>query len=129
RVRDLLALARRAAADAAPITPNATAWHLQAHAEHARTATAATQEWADAAATWDRLERPPLAAYCRWRQAEALVAAGASRAAAAGPLRDAHAVAARLGARPLAGELELLAQRARLDLAPPGAGSPAGKRA
>ena len=27
--------------------------------------------------TWDRLERPPLAAYCRWRQAEALVAAGA----------------------------------------------------
>ena len=31
---------------------------------------------------WDRLERPPLAAYCRWREAEALVAAGAPRAEA-----------------------------------------------
>jgi DNA-binding CsgD family transcriptional regulator len=30
---------------------------------------------------------PPLAAYCRWRQAEALVAAGASRAEASRPLQ------------------------------------------
>jgi DNA-binding CsgD family transcriptional regulator len=132
RARDLLAAARRAAAAAAPITPNATAWHLQAHAEHTRAATAtatASQAWADAAAAWDRLERPPLAAYCRWRLAEALLAAGASRAEASVPLRDAHAVAARIGARPLAAELELLAQRARLDLAPPDGGTPAGKRA
>jgi DNA-binding CsgD family transcriptional regulator/tetratricopeptide (TPR) repeat protein len=130
RARDLLVLARRAAADAAPITPNATAWHLQARAEHTRAATAgAPRAWADAAAAWDRLERPPLAAYCRWRLAEALVAAGASRAEASVPLRDAHAVAARIGARPLAAELELLAQRARLDLTPPVAGPPAGKRA
>ena len=141
RARDLLALARRAAADAAPITPNATAWHLQAHAEHTRAAAtlpeaarlsggdARPQAWADAAAAWDRLERPPLAAYCRWRLAEALVAAGASRAEASVPLRDAHVVAARIGARPLAAELELLAQRARLDLTPPVAGPPSGKRA
>ena len=80
--------------------------------------------WAGAADTWERLERPPLAAYCRWRQAEALVAAGASRAEASGPLRQAHAVAARIGAKPLARQLELLAQRARLELAPPDAGSP-----
>jgi DNA-binding NarL/FixJ family response regulator len=85
--------------------------------------------WADAAANWDRLERPPLAAYCRWRHAEALVAAGASRAEASVPLRDAHVIAARIGAKPLAGELELLAQRARLDLAPPDAGSPGGEPA
>jgi len=45
------------------------------------------------------------------------------------PLRDAHAVAARIGARPLAAELELLAQRARLDLTPPSAEPPSGKRA
>ena len=45
------------------------------------------------------------------------------------PLRDAHAVAARIGARPLAAELELLAQRARLDLAPPDAEPPTSKRA
>jgi DNA-binding NarL/FixJ family response regulator len=45
------------------------------------------------------------------------------------PLRDAHAVAARIGARPLAAELELLAQRARLDLAPSDAEPPTSKRA
>ena len=67
---------------------------------------------------------PPLAAYCRWRQAEALVAAGAPRADATKPLRTAHAVAARLGARPLLRELELLAERARLDPTPLDAGPP-----
>ena len=75
--------------------------------------------WSAAAETWERLERPPLAAYCRWREAEALVAAGASRTEASAPLREAHTVAARIGARPLVRELELLAERARLDLAPP----------
>ena len=84
-------------------------------------ATRGRELWSDAAATWDRLERPPLAAYCRWRQAEALVAAGASRAEASVPLREAHAVATRIGAKPLLRELELLAERARLDLAPPDA--------
>src|SRR6185437_12258394 len=38
-----------------------------------------------AAAAWQRLERPPLVAYCQWRQAEALVAAGAFRTEAAMP--------------------------------------------
>ena len=42
-----------------------------------------------------------------------------SRAEASVPLRQAHAVAARIGAAPLARELELLAGRARLDLTPP----------
>ena len=83
--------------------------------------------WSEAAAAWERLERPPLAAYCRWRQAEALVAAGASRAEASAPLREAHAVAARIGAKPLLRELELLAERARLDLAPPDAGPADGR--
>ena len=52
----------------------------------------------------------------RW--AEALVASGASRAEAAAPLRQAYAVAARIGAIPLLRDLDLLAQRSRLDLAP-----------
>jgi DNA-binding NarL/FixJ family response regulator len=38
------------------------------------------------------------------------------------PLRDAYAVAARIGAQPLRRELELLAERARLDPMPPDAG-------
>jgi DNA-binding CsgD family transcriptional regulator/tetratricopeptide (TPR) repeat protein len=125
RARKLLATARRAAAEAAAVTPNATGWCVQAEAEYERARGPGRPErWSDAADIWERLERPPLAAYCRWRQAEALVAAGASRAEASRPLRQAHAVAARIGAKPLAEGLELLAQRARLELASPDAGSP-----
>jgi DNA-binding NarL/FixJ family response regulator len=120
--RKLLAAARRAAVEAAAGTPNAAGWRALAEAEYERARGEARPEaWSEAAATWEQLERPPLAAYCRWRQAEALVAAGAPRADATVPLREANAVAARIGARPLLRELELLAERARLDLAPPDA--------
>jgi hypothetical protein len=130
RAQQLLDGARRAAAEAAAITPNSAGWHALARAEYERASGSGGPEvWADAATTWERLERPPIAAYCRWRQAEALVAAGASRAEASAPLRDAHAIAARIGANPLTRELRLLAQRARLDLAPPETGSPDGKPA
>jgi DNA-binding NarL/FixJ family response regulator len=121
----LLSTARRAATQAAAVTPNAGGWLALAEAEFERARGEARPEaWSAAADTWERLERPPLAAYCRWRQAEALVAAGASRTEASEPLRQAHAVAARIGAKPLSAELELLARRARLELAPPGARSP-----
>jgi hypothetical protein len=120
QARKLITVARRAAADASAVTPSAAGWLAQAEAEYARAPGGARPElWSEAAAAWDRLDRPPLAAYCRWREAEALVAAGASRTEAAVPLREAHAAAARVGAKPLLRELELLAQRARLDLAPP----------
>ncbi|HEV8460609.1 MAG TPA: LuxR C-terminal-related transcriptional regulator, partial [Gaiellaceae bacterium] len=122
RARKLLATARRAAASS--ITPTSTGWLAQANAEHARALGAPRPElWRAASETWDRLDRSPLAAYCRWRQAEALVGAGASRAEASAPLRDAHAVTTRLAAKPLLAELELLAQRARLELAVPEAAS------
>ena len=124
RARKLLTVARRAAAEVSAITPNVDGWRVLAEAEHARVLGEARPErWADAAATWYRLERPPATAYCRWRQAEALVSAGASRTEASAPLREAYAVAARLAAKPLAAELERLAERARLDLAPPDTGS------
>ena len=118
QARKLLATARDAAAEAATVTPNAAGWRALAEAEYERTRGVARPEaWSSAAATWDELERTPVAAYCRWRQAEALVAANAPRAEATVPLREAHAVAVRLGAKPLLRELELLAQRARLDFA------------
>jgi DNA-binding CsgD family transcriptional regulator/tetratricopeptide (TPR) repeat protein len=124
RARKLLTVARRAAAAASAITPNADGWRVLAEAEYERAHRRPRPgTWSQAAATWERLERPPLAAYCRWRQAEALVAAGASRVEASVPLRGAHAVAIRIGARPLAEELERLAERARLDLASRDAGS------
>jgi DNA-binding NarL/FixJ family response regulator len=128
QARELITVARRAAAEASAVTPNAGGWLALAEAEYERARGPARPEsWAQAAAAWQRLERPPLVAYCHWRQAEALVAAGASRTEAAVPLREAHAVAARIEARPLRRELELLAQRARLDLAPPQAAFPEDK--
>jgi len=128
QARELITVARRAAAEASAVTPNAGGWLALAEAEYQRARGPARPEsWAQAAAAWQRLERPPLVAYCHWRQAEALVAAGASRTEAAVPLREAHAVAARIEARPLLREVELLAQRARLDLAPPQAAFPEDK--
>jgi DNA-binding CsgD family transcriptional regulator/tetratricopeptide (TPR) repeat protein len=129
RARRLIALARREAEEVSSVTPNARAWLALAEAEYERARGVVRPEsWSQAAEAWDRLERPPLAAYCRWRQSEALVAAGASRTEAGAPLREAHVVAARIGANPLLMELELLAQRARLDLAPPDSESPARRR-
>jgi DNA-binding CsgD family transcriptional regulator len=124
RARKLLDVARQAAAEASPTTPDANGWLLLAEAEYLRArAEHRPQAWAEAATNWERLERPPLAAYSWWRQAEALVGSGASRTDAAAPLRKARSVAARIGAKPLLREIELLAELARLDLAAP---SPAG---
>jgi DNA-binding CsgD family transcriptional regulator/tetratricopeptide (TPR) repeat protein len=121
RARKLLIMARRAAGESSAISPNAGGWLALAEAEHTRAIhEARPQAWAEAASAWDGLQQPPLAAYCRWRQAEALVSVGASRTQAGAPLREAHAVAARIGGKPLLRELELLAERARLDLTPPG---------
>jgi len=121
--RKLIAAARRATEEASGITPTTDGWLALAEAEYERTIGIARPEsWSEAAAAWEHLERPPVAAYCRWRQAEALVSAVAPRAEASATLRDAHAVATRIGAQPLLHELELLAERARLDLTPPEAG-------
>ena len=123
QARKLLDTARRAAAEGSAVTPNNAGWRALAEAEYERARGVARPElWSDAADAWEQLERPPLAAYCRWRQAEALVSAGAPRAEASVPLRDGYAVAARIGAQPLRRELELLAERARLDPMPPDAG-------
>jgi DNA-binding CsgD family transcriptional regulator/tetratricopeptide (TPR) repeat protein len=120
RAESLITVARRAAEDASAVTPNAGGWLALAEAEYERArGDVRPSSWSQAASTWDRLGRRPLAAYCRWREAEALVADGASRTEASGPLRDAHGVATQLGARPLLREIEMLAQRARLDLTPP----------
>jgi DNA-binding CsgD family transcriptional regulator len=122
RARTLLCTARRAAAETSAITPNGGGWLALAEAEYQRCrGEARADTWSKAAATWDELEHAPLAAYCRWREAEALVATGASRSEASVPLREAHGVATRIGAKPLLRELELLAERGRLDLASPDA--------
>jgi DNA-binding CsgD family transcriptional regulator/tetratricopeptide (TPR) repeat protein len=129
RAEKLITVARHAAAEASPVTPNSGGWLALAEAEYERAHhIARPQSWSQAAAAWERLERPPLVAYCRWREAEAIVATGASRREASAPLGRAHAIAARIGAKPLLLELELLAERARLELAPPGVVSSDGRQ-
>jgi tetratricopeptide (TPR) repeat protein len=111
RARRLLSAARGAAEEAVSVTPTAGAWRALAEAEYARARGSAQPDaWFDAAAKWERLERPPLAAYCRWRQAEALTAAHGDPSV---PLQEARATAMRIGAKPLLRELELLADRVR----------------
>jgi DNA-binding CsgD family transcriptional regulator/tetratricopeptide (TPR) repeat protein len=72
--------------------------------------------WREAAEQWERLELPYRAAYARFRQAEALLAAGAPRAGVEPVLRAAHRATVALGAGPLRREIELLARRGRLRL-------------
>ena len=116
RARRLLAEARRSAEEVAAVNPDAAAWRAVAEAEHSRVEDRPSPErWKAAVAAWDELERPYPAASCRWRQAEALVAGGRSTEATVAA-RVAHRVASRLGAHTLQRELQLLAERARLDL-------------
>ena len=75
--------------------------------------------WRAVAAAWDRLERPFEAAYGRFREAEALLADGASRQQAEPVLRAAHQTTIALEAVPLRREIELLGQRGRLHLEEP----------
>jgi DNA-binding CsgD family transcriptional regulator/tetratricopeptide (TPR) repeat protein len=72
--------------------------------------------WRAAATAWERLEHPYDAAYARFRQAEALLAGGVFRPQAEQALRSAHRTTVTLRAEPLRREVELLAQRGRLDL-------------
>ncbi|SHL15878.1 regulatory protein, luxR family [Streptomyces yunnanensis] len=92
--------------------------------------------WAEAVAAFERLERPHELAWCCCRWAESLLH-GTERAtvgldgrtpreAAVLLLGQAHTAAVEMGARPLIGELELLAQRARIPL--PGQSAPGAVR-
>jgi DNA-binding CsgD family transcriptional regulator/tetratricopeptide (TPR) repeat protein len=89
-------------------------------AEHSRLAGHSDPErWARAARCSRACSRPHQAGYAAWRQAEALLAQHGHRAAAATCLRDSHALAARISAQPLQGEIEALARYARIDLGAP----------
>jgi predicted ATPase/DNA-binding CsgD family transcriptional regulator len=71
--------------------------------------------FAGAAGAWEHARRPHLAAYCRLREAEALLA-HRHRRKAARVLAPAFAAAEELRARPLLEEIELLARRGRIEL-------------
>jgi DNA-binding CsgD family transcriptional regulator/tetratricopeptide (TPR) repeat protein len=118
QARRLLDEAQDSVREAAVVSPDAAAWIAVAEAEHSRVEGRAEPDlWLAALNAWDRLNRPYPTAYCRWRYVEALLSNGSPTAAALTPAREAYRIALKLGARPLRRELELLAQRARLDLA------------
>ena len=78
--------------------------------------------WRRVAEGWVGLDAPYDAALARWRQAEAILAAGVGRSGrihAQAPLLEAVELGLRLGAKPLLRELRELAGRARIIL-PPG---------
>jgi ATP/maltotriose-dependent transcriptional regulator MalT len=77
------------------------------------------QLWQRAAERWERLEHRYATAHARFRQAEAMLAAGAPRASVQPVLRAAHQTTLLLGARPLQREIELLAGRSRIRLEQP----------
>ena len=118
-------LARTAAQLATPAPPwrgyqaLVSAEHARAAgAEHARAAgTDQAAAWSQAATAWQDAEEPYPLAYALLRLAEAHCAAG-ERQRAAEPVQQAHALAARIGAAPIAAEAAALARRARLSLDP-----------
>jgi DNA-binding CsgD family transcriptional regulator len=114
-------LARLREAATGPVAagmPELAAWCALGVAERARLDGRPDPDaWAAAASSWERLGQPYRTAYAGFRHAEALMASG-DRGAAATVLRRAADVSGRLGARLLHGEVQALARRARLDLAP-----------
>jgi tetratricopeptide (TPR) repeat protein len=112
---------------------SAVAWHrallATCEAEKARVdGEAGPERWLAAVAAWEQSSHPyPLAA-ARWRAAEALLARRGDRRdrdLAAALLRQGHATAVELGARPLRAALERLARMGRVMLGP-AAGTAAG---
>jgi DNA-binding CsgD family transcriptional regulator len=74
--------------------------------------------WLSAIGAWGARDRPYESAYARWRAAEAHLSSG-DRAAAREQLATAWRWASERGAKPLLGEVETLARRARIDLEEP----------
>jgi DNA-binding CsgD family transcriptional regulator/tetratricopeptide (TPR) repeat protein len=117
RARRLLRDARRSARLATTRNQAYSAWLAVAEAEYAGVAGAPEPHlWLAAATAWQELDRPYGVAYCQWQRAVALTVAGSTAADATAAARDAHQIATGLGAHPVRREVELLAQRARLDL-------------
>ncbi|MFF8194710.1 AAA family ATPase [Streptomyces bobili] len=118
---ELLARIREAAKKIVAVVPVWQAHELWLRAELLRAeGGGGPEDWAEAVTAFETMERPHDLARTRYRLAEALLTEGGDdeRDRAAELLRLAHAVAAHLGARPLADAVGRLAQRARLSLTP-----------
>ncbi len=93
------------------------AWLLLCEAEGTRLHRRADPDaWSASADAWARDGRPYLAAYARWREAEARLAVRGDRGLVAVALRAARDICVRLGALPMEREVVALAGRARVPI-------------
>ena len=76
---------------------------------------ATVEGWRAVAARWHAIGYPYLEAYTLWRAAQATDGSG-ERRAAVDALKEAYAIAARLGARPLMIQLDVVARKLRVRL-------------
>jgi DNA-binding CsgD family transcriptional regulator len=117
-----LALGRRAAQEAIGLGgagPLIEALLATAEAEGSRLNGKSDAEmWEEAARRRESVGQPWETAYARFRQAEAILATRGRKQEALPLLREAHRIAAQLGARPLVDQIEQLARRGRIRLAP-----------
>ena len=103
------------------LTPALAASVLTAEAEWSRVdGPSDPGRWASSAEAWEALSHPWPAAYARWRQAEALLAARAPRDTARTALAQAWTLASTHGAALLVTEIQALARRARIRFRRPG---------
>ena len=108
-------LRRSAEQPGSPVRPVPAAWLELCRAEELRAVGRSDgSSWEACAATWDAAGHPFLAAYCRLRLGEALLAERSRSSAASEALCRAHRQAVALGARPLVEEIEELTGRARI---------------
>jgi DNA-binding CsgD family transcriptional regulator/tetratricopeptide (TPR) repeat protein len=114
RLDDLVSTADRRSA---PPTCESRAARLTGRAELTRLVDRPDPDaWQEAVTTWDGIGFGYVAAYCRYRLAEAALAEGDDRERATTELRAADATARTLVARPLRDAIAGLARRARIDL-------------
>ncbi|MDX6257261.1 MAG: hypothetical protein QOJ11_3595 [Frankiales bacterium] len=98
------------------LTPRSFAAEAQSAAERSRLDRSDTDLWDQAALLWEEAREPYPRAYCRWRQAEALLESRAGRARARECLHEAWRISTELGTEPLTARILGLAQRGRLQL-------------
>src|SRR5262245_537320 len=104
--------------NASPVFADARRSAVLAEAEATRLAgTSDPEAWAAAADVFRARGLPYELAWCRYRQAEALLSVAAARDDAAGALSEAASICRRLGAQPLGEAVARLAAVARLELA------------
>ena len=120
RMTDLVAAVRHVVDSreerGASATPRQLAALAQTAAEQSRLEQSDARLWGRAATLWEAAQEAYPKAYCRWREAEAVLEARGARAQATAALEEAQRIARQLEARPLLGRIARLAQRGRLEL-------------